>query len=224
MTPGVGRTEMMKGLASIAMCVAVCGCAYVRPESHRAGADYLFVELKTENADRVVKRPDSVFDTAMIRRCLDFPTYRFEERFGILRGAFDFDEETPFVGILGKSHSLRGTGTGTASRLYPIDGLPFTKGSLTVQRIDADGTVRGILGTNSFCLAPGQEISRQSVTNRIESGTEYEVTDTITVVNHGLQKRDKVVWYDPHYSKLRNEEAQPATAPYSEPAARSQKR
>jgi len=215
---------MMKELAAIVLCAGVCGCVSVPPESGRPSADYLFLELKTERAERIVKKPVNLFDTVMAVRCLDFPTYRFEERFGILRGAFDFGEETHFVGILGKSHSLHGTGTGTASRLYPIAGLPFTKGQLALQRLHADGTVSGTLGTNSFSLAPGQEISRQSVTNRVESGTEYEVTDTTTVSNHGLQKRDKIVWYDPHYSKFRREDAQPATAPYSEPAARSPQR
>ena len=199
----------MKTAAFIFFLLILLGCVGgpQQPTTDR----YLFVELKEVNSGELVHRsPGLLVPTGRLRR-VDFPTYEFEERYGILRGCFDFGERDRFAGILGESLSLRGgQGTGTASRLYRIPTFPYTKGRLTILGSDAKGTVRALFGTNAVVLQSNQAWSESASSNRSKDGSEWEITDTVTIVNHGLQKRDDIVWYDPHYEQLKQRPADQA--------------
>jgi hypothetical protein len=193
------------GAAVVAASFAILsGCTSDARHPAMGSDRYLFVELEQANSGELVRSSPGLLTPIGRRRCVDAPTYEFEERYGILRGCFDFGEDDRFLGILGESRSLRGgVGTGTASRLHRIPQFPYTKGRLSILGCDAQGTLRAAFGTNSVVLPAGQAWSETSSSNRVENGSEWQITDTATILNHGLQKRDDIVWHDPHYESFK---------------------
>ena len=201
--PATQASEAMSAAVVAAAIAIVSGCTSDARHSATGSDRYLFVELEQVNSGELVRSSPGLLVPTGRRRCVDSPTYEFEARYGILRGRFDFGEPDRFVGILGESLSLRGMGTGTASRLHRIPTFPYTRGRLTILGSDAQGTLRAVFGTNSVVLQAGQAWSESSSSNRSENGSEWEITDTVTLVNHGLQKRGDIVWYDPHYGSFK---------------------
>lgn len=115
------------------------------------------------------------------------PDYVFDRELRTLNGTADFNVED-LKAIYGSINSLSGeTGSGSSSRLYPVEALPADVGNDRVVQIYNNGTVVVEHANHTITLVPGESWSETTIedsTGRFGLGI-ARLTSTDSVMNHG---------------------------------------
>lgn len=125
---------------------------------------------------------------------IDFPTYRFDEKTGILIGEINFDINETLKVVYGSGASLSGdVGGGAATRLLGVYELPYERGHFKILKIDSDGTAYIEYKGVSIVLKSGEEWV--NITSRIQSCPPRgiaKLTITDKIINYGILDKSKV--------------------------------
>ena len=125
------------------------------------------------------------------RKMIDFPTYRYDQKTGILRGLIGFGVNESLKAVFGSGLGLSGAaGGGAATGLSGVYKLPYEEEGLKIVSIDSDGTVHIEYNNESIVLKIGEEwVKTTSETDVKEfSGQKgkAKLTTTDRIMNYGI--------------------------------------
>jgi hypothetical protein len=120
--------------------------------------------------------------------------YSFDETSGILLCGSSFEISDNLVMVLGKKTGIKEPGGGAAGGPIPIYAIPSSLGTLAIRSeilsVESDGTIHLTCDNTKITLKPGEEWENEYTTE----WRGYQVSCIITIRNHGLQDKDKILF------------------------------
>jgi len=138
---------------------------------------------------------------------IDFPTYEFNQETGGLKPYivppghwFPLDDMSQLEVVFGRGTSRTGpAGAGANSKVFAITALPFTETPkddtdvlVTVERIDADGTVHLKRGNQPIVLPPGQSWTIDGESTVEWGGVTFTIVARERITNYGVLDKSKI--------------------------------
>ena len=132
------------------------------------------------------------------RKMIDFPTYRFDQKTGILKGIIVFSVNESLKAVFGSGLGLSGAaGGGASTGLSGVYRLPYEEEGLRIVSIDSDGTVHIEYKNESIVLKSGEEwvktTSEIDVKEFRGQKGKARLTTTDRIVNYGILDNSNLV-------------------------------
>ena len=165
--------------------------------------EFVLLEIKRHTAGTALS--DTTGDVH-----IDFGGYHYEDSTGNLYVYrildLNFQKDSPYRVLCAMERSLGGDlGGGMAGGVIPIDEVPTVvqimtyplpgQDSLTINNIDIDGSVELLFKNKKMKIESKTESIAEE--NRQDMTTvfgRFNVHDRITIINHGLLKKEKIIW------------------------------
>jgi hypothetical protein len=114
---------------------------------------------------------------------IDFPTYSIRD--SVLTSTLPAEVGAEARAVIGIGRSLSGDlGGGAASRLYPLNQLPYDADGVKITEIRGDVAIFDYQG-KQITLGPGEKLQDSIEEFRTVEGTKYKVEITTLIQNHG---------------------------------------
>ena len=154
-----------------------------------------------------VERWIDVYGGSIGSMFIDFPTYEFDQNSGELKPYivppgtwFPLDDLSQLKVVYGRGTSRTGpAGSGANSKVFAITALPFTETPkddtdvlVTIERVDADGTVHLKRGSQQIVLPPGQSWTRDGESNVEWGGVKFVIAARERITNYGAADKSKI--------------------------------
>jgi hypothetical protein len=132
------------------------------------------------------------------RKMIDFPTYRFDQKTGILKGMIVFGINESLKAVFGSGLGLSGAAGGGASTvLSGVYKLPYEQEGLKIVSIDSDGKVHIEYKNESIVLKSGEEwvktTSEIDVKEFRGQKGKAKLTTTDRIMNYGILDNSNLV-------------------------------
>jgi len=188
------KSHVMRNVLVAAMLLLLIGSSALflmqRPESQTpivtqlSPGKFVFVEHS-------IRIHGELIEGDYPRKMIDFPTYRYDRKIGILQGRIVFSVNDSLRVVFGSGLGLSGAaGGGASTGLSGVYKLPYEEEGLKILSIDSDGTVHIGYRNESIILKIGEEWVRTSSEIDVKEFRgqtgKAELTTTDRIMNYGI--------------------------------------